>query len=65
VGRLGAKTGSFVLQRIGVFEGGEARETYTVVAGSGTGELTGLRGEGKSAVGHGMEHPFELRYDFA
>ena len=64
-GRIGAKTGTFVLQRIGVFENGEAKENYSVVPGSATGELTGLKGEGDSAVGHGMEHPFELTYEFA
>jgi hypothetical protein len=63
VGRLGGKSGSFVLQRTGVFEGGEAKESYTVVPGSGTGALQGLRGDGRSAVGHGMEHPFELSYE--
>jgi hypothetical protein len=63
VGRLGGKTGSFVLQRAGVFEDGQARESYSVVPGSGTGELAGLRGDGSSAVGHGLEHPFTLKYD--
>ena len=63
VGRVGGKSGSFVLQRTGVFENGEAKESYSVVPGSGTGELQGLRREGKSAVGDGMEHPFELSYD--
>lgn len=62
-GRLGGKSGSFVLQRTGIFEGGEAKESYSVVAGSGTGELKGLRGEGKTSVGHGMEHPMTLAYD--
>ena len=37
VGTLGGKSGSFVLQRTGVFEGGLAKESYTVIAGSGTG----------------------------
>jgi len=63
VGRLGGKTGSFVLQRTGVFEEGTAKETYSVVPGSATGELQGLRGEGRSAVGHGLEHPFTLNYE--
>jgi len=63
VGRLGGKTGSFVLQRAGVFEDGTAKETYSVVPGSATGELQGLRGEGRSAVGHGLEHPFTLSYE--
>lgn len=63
VGRIGDKKGSFVLQRTGAFEGGQAKETYTVVAGSATGDLSGLRGEGRSSVGHGMEHPFALDYE--
>jgi len=65
VGRIGAKKGTFVLQRTGVFEGGMAKETYSVIPGSGTGELSGLTGEGTSAVGHGMEHPFSLSYELA
>lgn len=64
-GRLRGKTGTFVLQRIGVFENGQARESYSVIPGSGTGELSGLRGDGSSAVGHGTEHPFTLEYDLA
>jgi hypothetical protein len=63
VGRIDGKTGSFVLQRTGVFEGGLAKETYSVVPGSATGELLGLRGDGTTAVGHGMEHPFTLIYE--
>jgi Protein of unknown function (DUF3224) len=64
-GRLGGKSGTFVLQRTGVFEGGQAKESYSVVAGSGTGELQRLLGEGSSAVGHGMGHPFTLSYEVA
>jgi|SRR5690242_1207176 len=63
VGRVGARTGSFVLQRTGVFEDGQAKESYSVVPGSGTGQLRGLRGEGTSSVGHGAEHPFTLSYE--
>src|SRR6476620_4015471 len=63
VGQLAGKTGSFVLQRTGLFEGGQAKETYSVVSGSGTGALQGLSGEGQSSVGHGLEHPFALDYE--
>ncbi len=63
VGRIGAKSGGFVLQRLGVFEDGQAKESYSVIPGSGTGQLRGLRGEGRSAVGHGSEHPFALDYE--
>ena len=64
-GRIGSRSGTFVLQRIGGFEDGVAKESYSVVPGSATGDLQGLTGEGSSAVGHGMEHPFMLSYEFA
>jgi hypothetical protein len=64
VGSIAGKTGTFVLQRTGTFENGTAKESYSVVPGSATGELRGLRGAGTSAVGHGMEHPFVLDYEF-
>ncbi len=64
-GRLAGKSGSFVLQRTGVFEGGQAKESYSVVPGSATGELRGLSGRGTSSVGHGTEHPFVLEYEFS
>ena len=65
VGRIAGKPGSFVLQRAGVFEDGQAKESYSVIPGSATGELRGLVGDGTSAVGHGMEHPFTLNYELA
>ena len=65
VGRLAGKRGTLVLQRSGVFEGGQAKESYSVIPGSTTEELLGLQGEGASSVGHGTEHPFTLNYEFA
>ena len=65
VGRIGDRSGSFVLQRIGVFESGQAKESYSVIPGSATGDLLGLTGSGSSDVGHGLEHPFTLSYQLA
>jgi hypothetical protein len=62
-GRIGNKSGSFVLERTGVFEDGQAKESYSVVPGSATGDLKGLTGDGRSSVGHGDEHPFVLSYE--
>jgi hypothetical protein len=62
-GRIGDKSGTFVLERTGVFEGGQAKESYSVVPGSGTGQLSGLSGEGNSSVGHGSDLPFSLSYE--
>jgi hypothetical protein len=62
-GRIGQKAGSFVLQRVGAFESGQAKESYSVVPGSATGDLRGLKGQGSSALGHATEYPFELDYE--
>ena len=65
VGRIGDKTGTLVLQRTGVFEGGLAKESYSVIPGSATGELTGLSGDGNSAIGHAKDYPFTLHYQLS
>ena len=65
VGRMDGKIGTFVLQRTGIFESGQAKESYSVIPGSASGDLQGLRGDGSSAVGHGLEHPFTLSYELA
>ena len=62
-GRIAGRAGSFVLQRTGIFEGGQAKESYSVVSGSGTGELRGLRGEGTSSLAHGTDYAFALNYE--
>jgi len=64
-GRLGGRSGSVVLQRTGLFEDGQAKESYLVIPGSATGELQGLEGEGTSSVGHGLEDPFTLNDELA
>jgi hypothetical protein len=45
-GRLGGRQGAFVLQGSETVQDGEIKATWSVVPGSGTGDLTGLRGEG-------------------
>ncbi len=45
-GKLGGRQGTFVLQGEEIVEKGKIRATWHVVPGSGTGELSGLRGEG-------------------
>jgi hypothetical protein len=65
VGRIAGKNGSFVLQRTGVFEEGQAKESYSVIPGSATGELHDLVGDGASTLGHGTDYPFTLNYELA
>jgi hypothetical protein len=64
VGRIGERSGSFVLQHNGRFEGDTARSSLSVVPGSGTGDLRGLRGEGSYVWPHGQSGAITLDYDF-
>ena len=60
-GALHGRTGSFVLQHSGVMDRGEYRLACTVVPGSGTGELAGLRG----ALAIGFDGPtHHYRFDY-
>ena len=63
VGRVGGRSGSFVLQSSGVWQHGVAKAAQSVVPGSGTGELRGLRGEGGYEATHD-HHPTTLEYWF-
>ncbi len=45
-GTLGGRQGTFVLQGQEIVENGKIRATWFVVPGSGTGDLSGLRGQG-------------------
>src|SRR6266567_7639930 len=64
VGSVGGRSGSFVLQHSGTFKEGVATVTLVVVPDSGTGDLRGLRGDGKFAVGHQPPYCMTLDYDF-
>jgi len=45
-GKLGGRPGTFVLQGSEAVENGKIKATWFVIPGSGTGDLSGLRGEG-------------------
>ena len=64
-GRLAGRSGSFaLLQTDGSFDGTVARGRLSVVPGSGTGELRGLRGQGEFSAPHGSEASVTLDLDF-
>ena len=64
VGKVGGRSGAFVLELKGTYDGGKASATWSVVPGSGTGELGGLRGQGGFEAGHGSTANVTLDYDF-
>jgi len=61
-GTLAGRTGTFVLEARGEHRDGLARTDVAVVRGSGTGQLSGLRGEGSYAA-TAMEYTLTLDYD--
>jgi hypothetical protein len=62
-GRLGDIGGSFVLLTDGVFDGEQAKTTWSVVEGSATDGLKGLHGTGSSAAPHGPNGTYSLDYE--
>ena len=61
-GRLLGKSGSFVLEDNGAFEGGAAKAALRIAKGSGTGQLKGIHGVGMYLADREGYH-FELEYD--
>ena len=62
-GRLDGRSGDFVLETTGSFDGSTAEGEWSVVPDSGTGELRGLRGRGGFSAPHGPEASVTLDYD--
>ena len=63
-GKLGGRQGTFVLQGSELVENGKIKATWFVVPGSGTGDLSGLRGEGGFEGGFGQGSDGTLDYWF-
>jgi hypothetical protein len=64
VGAIGDRSGSFVLQDEGTLVGDLVTGNWFVVPGSGTGELTGLRGQGGFTAKLGQNADITLDYWF-
>jgi hypothetical protein len=64
IGRLGGRSGSFVIQHTGTFEGQSVKDTWFIAPGSGTGELEGLSGGGEFSISGEGPYPITFEYDF-
>jgi hypothetical protein len=62
-GQIAGRAGSCVMVSDGTFSDGEARGTWRVIEGSGTGALAGLRGSGTSVVTSEPPGTFTLDYE--
>jgi hypothetical protein len=61
--RIDGRSGTFVLQHWGTVSSEGATTAGSVVPGSGTGALEGLRGEARIAVDEEGTHTLELDYE--
>jgi Protein of unknown function (DUF3224) len=55
VGSLAGKSGTFVLQHVGTFDGQTAQADLLIVPGTGTADLEGVRGRGRFEAGLGPD----------
>jgi len=66
-GTVDGRSGTFVLQHTGRFDADGLHTDFTVVPGSGTGDLTGIAGAGTfvytGAEGEPTRYTFEPRFD--
>jgi len=63
-GMIGGRSGTFVFQDQGTLKDGTVSGTWSVVPGSGTGELEGLLGEGGFTAALGESADITLDYSF-
>jgi hypothetical protein len=63
-GSVAGRSGSFLLQDAGTLEGNTVNGDWFVIPGSGTGELSGLRGEGGFTAELGQHASITLDYWF-
>ena len=61
-GSLDGRRGSFVVESLGEFDGARASGRWSVVEGSGAGELAGIDGKGSFSAPLGSHARFELDY---
>ena len=64
VGKIGGRSGSFVIQHNGTFKVSGVKNRWFVVPGSGTDDLQGLTGGGEFEISGQGPYPITFDYDF-
>ncbi len=62
-GSLGDRSGGFVMETTGEFDGTVAKGRWSIVPGSGTGDLAGIAGDGGFEAPHGPKAAYQIEYD--
>jgi hypothetical protein len=61
-GSVGGRRGSLVIESFGDHDGKQSKGTWAIIAGSGSGELAGISGEGSFDAPGGPEVSYNLAY---
>ena len=64
-GRVGGREGTFIFKHGGRFADGVATDTWAVVPGSGTGDLSGITGQVEFSASHQDRYEIIFDYDLA
>jgi hypothetical protein len=64
-GTIDGRRGQFILTSIGSHDGARSNGAWTIVPGSGKGDLSGIVGKGTWHAGPGPQATFELSYELA
>ena len=62
-GTIGGKSGSFIIEARGDFDGAASRGTWSVIPGSGLGDLAKISGKGSFEAPGGPNATYELEYE--
>jgi hypothetical protein len=62
-GSIGGRAGSLLFEAAGTHDGERSKGSWTVIAGSGTDELTGIHGMGTFMAPGGPEATYDFEYE--
>ena len=64
-GRIGDRKGGFIVQHIGWVKSGRTESTLNVLRGSGTGDLIGIKGHGRTTWNADTDHPSQVQLEYS
>jgi hypothetical protein len=64
-GRVGNRNGGFIVQHVGWIRPGRTESTLNVLRGSGTGELTGINGHGRTTWASDNGNPAQVLLEYS
>lgn len=64
-GRIGERSGGFILQHVGSVKSGKSISTLNVISGSGTGDFAGIKGHGRTTWSTNAHHVSQVLLEYS